>query len=380
VLTSSQRMLTTHAGSLPRPARLRELVVQRASGAAVDEAAYASEVSEAVASVMWRQVDLGLDVVSDGEMSKPGFFQYVAERYSGFEGGAPTSISPADLEDFPEYATRIGAFSPGVLVNPACVGPVALKDRAALDRDVFNLAAARDKAKPLEVFVPAASPGIIAQRLRNTFYSSDEEYLWALADALREEYSLIVSHGLVLQVDCPDLAMARHVLFADAPIEEFRRNVRLRIEALNHALEGLPPEQLRLHLCWGNYPGPHHRDVPLRDILDIVLTARPRAISLETANPRHEHEWQVFEQVRLPEDRILIPGVIDTCSNYIEHPELVAQRIVRYASVVGRERVIAGTDCGFGTSAVWSTVDPDIAWAKLGSLVEGARLASEMLW
>ena len=380
MLTSSQRTLTTHAGSLPRPPRLRDLVVQRASGAAVDEATYASEVAAAVAAVVKRQVELGLDVVSDGEMSKPGFFQYVAERFTGFEGGQSTPVPRADLADFPEYAERVGAVGSGVIRNPACVGPVKLKDRAGLERDLVNLASACQQAPPTEAFVPAASPGIIAQNLRNQYYANDEEYLTALADALGEEYALIVAHGFVLQVDCPDLAMGRHVLFADAPLEEFRRNVELHIEALNHALEGLPPDRLRLHLCWGNYPGPHHRDVPLVDILDIVLKARPLGLSVEAANPRHGHEWQVFESVTLPEDKLLMPGVIDSCSNYIEHPELVAQRIVRYASLVGRERVIAGSDCGFGTSAVWSTVEPAIVWAKLGSLVQGARLASHMLW
>jgi 5-methyltetrahydropteroyltriglutamate--homocysteine methyltransferase len=289
-------------------------------------------------------------------------------------------VPRADLADFPAYAERVGAVGSGVILNPACVGPVKLKDRAGLERDLANLAAASQQAQPAEAFVPAASPGIIAQNLRNHFYATEEEYLSALAEALREEYALIVDHGFVLQVDCPDLAMGRHVLFADAPLEAFRRNVALHVEALNHALQGLPPDRLRLHLCWGNYPGPHHRDVPLRDILDIVLTARPLGLSVEAANPRHAHEWQVFESVRLPADKVLMPGVIDSCSNYIEHPELVAQRIARYASVVGRERVIAGSDCGFGTSAVWAMVDPAIAWAKLGSLVEGARLASTMLW
>jgi 5-methyltetrahydropteroyltriglutamate--homocysteine methyltransferase len=356
------------------------MVVERARGGAVDEAAYAAEVRGAVRAAVSRQVELGLDVVSDGEMSKPGFFQYVAERFSGFEGGASTPVPRADLADFPEYAARVGAVGSGVILNPACVGPVALKDRAALERDLANLAAAVAETAPVEAFVPAASPGIIAQNLRNQFYASDQEYLAALSEALREEYRLIVDHGFVLQVDCPDLAMGRHVLFADAPLDEFRRNVALHVEALNHALAGLPPDRLRLHLCWGNYAGPHHRDVPLRDILDIVLTARPRAISIEAANPRHAHEWQVFTSIRLPDDKLLIPGVVDSCSNYIEHPELVAERIGRFASVVGRERLLAGTDCGFGSSAVWSTVDPDIAWAKLGSLVEGARLASRQLW
>jgi 5-methyltetrahydropteroyltriglutamate--homocysteine methyltransferase len=380
LLTSSQRTLTTHAGSLPRPEHLRELVVRRASGKPVDAQTYEAEVKSAVAEVVRRQVETGLDVVSDGEMSKPGFFQYVAERFTGFEGGESTPVPRADLADFPAYAERVGAVGAGVILNPACVGPVKLKDRAGLERDLANLAVACTQSEPSEAFVPAASPGIIAQNLRNHFYPSDEAYLTALAEALREEYALIVARGFVLQVDCPDLAMGRHVLFADAPLEEFRRSVELHIEALNHALEGLPPDRLRLHLCWGNYPGPHHRDVPLRDILDIVLKARPLGLSMEAANPRHGHEWQVFESVELPEDKVLIPGVIDSCSNYIEHPDLVAQRIVGYASLVGRERVIAGSDCGFGTSAVWSTVDPAIAWAKLASLVEGARLASHMLW
>ena len=368
-------ILTTHAGSLPRPAAVAELVVQQAQGMPVDVAAYEATVATAIREIVRRQVDLGLDIVSDGELGKPGFFQYVAGRYSGFGGGS-TPVPRADLADFPEYAKRLAPVGGGVIRNPSCIGPVVLQDRQAIERDIANLKQAAREAQPFGVFMTAASPGIVAQNLRNAFYPSYEEYVWAVSDALREEYRLIVEHGLVLQVDCPDLAMGRHVTFADASLDEFRRAVRLHVDVLNHALEGLPPDQLRLHLCWGNYPGPHHRDVPLRDILHIVLSARPRFLSLEASNPRHEHEWAVFSEIDLPDEKVLIPGVIDSCSNYVEHPELVAQRIQRYASVVGPDRVIAGTDCGFGSSAVWAVVDPDIAWAKLGSLVEGAHLAS----
>jgi len=263
---------------------------------------------------------------------------------------------------------------------PACTGPISLCDQDAVHRDIANFKAALQEVQPEEVFMPAASPGAIAQVMQNNYYRTQEAYLYALADAMRYEYQAIVAAGFSLQLDCPDLAMQRHVRFAEASIDEFRSHMQQSVEVLNYAISGIAPEQLRVHVCWGNYHGPHHRDVPLKEIIDLLLEIQCGALSLEAANPRHEHEWKVFEQVRLPAGKVLIPGLIDSCSNYIEHPEVVAQRIVRFAHVVGRENVIAGTDCGFDTFAGASAVAPSIAWAKLQSLAEGARLASQELW
>jgi 5-methyltetrahydropteroyltriglutamate--homocysteine methyltransferase len=263
---------------------------------------------------------------------------------------------------------------------PACTGPIEIADREAVQKDIANLKAAAARHAAADVFMTAASPGVIALFLANEYYSSREAYLEAIATAMKEEYNAIARAGLVLQLDCPDLAMGRHIQFGQASLEEFRRQAALNVEALNFAVSDIAPEQLRMHLCWGNYEGPHHRDVELRDVIDIVLSARPSAISLEACNPRHAHEWQVFEDVSLPDGKAVIPGVIDSTNNYIEHPDLIAQRIERYAALVGRENVMAGTDCGFGTFAGLSTVDPDITWAKFRSMAEGARRASARLW
>jgi 5-methyltetrahydropteroyltriglutamate--homocysteine methyltransferase len=380
-------MLTTHTGSLPRPARLVELMVARESGQPVDPSALEAEIRAAVDASVAHQVEVGVDVVNDGEMSKIGYSTYVKERLTGFGGNQTmaqgSTIGPTDLFEYPNFARRImGDRAISELKLPACTGPIEVADREAVKRDIRHLQAAVAAAgqQPADVFMTAASPGVIALFLANEYYPSREAYLEAIARAMREEYNAIAQAGLVLQVDCPDLAMGRHIQFGQASLEEFRRNAALNVEALNVAVADIPPDQLRMHLCWGNYEGPHHRDVPLRDIIDIVLSARPSAISLEACNPRHAHEWQVFEDVKLPEDKVLIPGVIDSTNNYIEHPDLVAQRIERYAQVVGRERVMAGTDCGFGTFAGLATVDPDIAWAKFRSMAEGARRASEHLW
>jgi 5-methyltetrahydropteroyltriglutamate--homocysteine methyltransferase len=285
----------------------------------------------------------------------------------------------ADWEDFPEAAARFGRSS--AVSRPACNGPIDWKDQTALQQDITNLKAAVSDVHPTEVFMTAASPGVIAHFLHNEYYPSREAYLARLVEVMKEEYDAIVAAGFVLQVDCPDLAMGRHLAFPDLSNAEFVKIAEGNVEALNHALRDLPPDRLRLHLCWGNYEGPHHRDIPLKDILNVVLKARPQAISLEGANPRHEHEWAVFKEVRLPEDKLLIPGVLDSTTNFIEHPELVAQRLVRYAEVVGKENVIAGTDCGFGTFARSNPqVEPDIVWAKMQAMAEGARLASAILW
>ena len=382
---STDRILTTHTGSLPRPQSLVELMFARESGGPVDASALEAEVRSAVNAIVAKQRDAGVDVLNDGEMSKIGYSTYVKERLTGF-GGTQTmaqggNIGPTDLFEYPNYAQRVmGDRAINDMKLPACTGPIEVADRQAVQKDIANLKSAIAGREPTDLFMSAASPGVIALFLGNEYYPSREAYLEAIARAMKEEYNAIAQAGIVLQLDCPDLAMGRHIQFGQASLQEFRRQAALNVEALNFAVSEIPPEQLRMHLCWGNYEGPHHRDVPLRDIIDIVLSARPSAISLEACNPRHEHEWQVFEEVKLPDGKVLIPGVIDSTNNYIEHPDLVAQRIERYAQTVGRENVMAGSDCGFGTFAGFSTVDPDITWAKFRSMAEGARLASERLW
>jgi 5-methyltetrahydropteroyltriglutamate--homocysteine methyltransferase len=375
---STDRILTTHTGSLPRPPDLTAMLQALDAGAAPDPAAFEARVRRAVAEVVRQQVEAGVDIVSDGEQSKVGYATYVKHRLTGFEGESTVPIR-TDWADFPEAAARLGR-STGV-ARPACNGPIAWKDKAAVLKDIANLQAAAAEARPYAVFMTAASPGVIAHFLRNQYYPSREAYLARLAEVMQEEYDAIYQAGFLLQVDCPDLAMGRHLAFADLSTGEFLKIAAANVEVLNHALREIPPERLRLHLCWGNYEGPHHRDIPLRDILGVVLKARPQAISFEGANPRHEHEWVVFREVQLPDDKVIIPGVLDSTTNFIEHPELVAQRLVRYAEVVGRERVIAGSDCGFGTFArAAPQVEPEIVWAKLRAMVEGARLASARLW
>ena len=327
-----------------------------------------------------KQRDAGIVVPSDGEVSKPSYATYVKDRLDGF-GGTSQSLTYRDLVDFPEMAKRVfGDPGRSRRKTPACTGAISVRDPAAAQADALNLRAAVGPTATGDAFMSAASPGVISLFFRDDHYGSHEAYLFAIADAMRHEYETVAGAGFILQVDCPDLAMGRHIQFADKSLEEFRKMARLHVEALDHALENIPPEQVRIHLCWGNYEGPHHHDVPLADILDIAFSARPQAISFEAANPRHAHEWKVFEQMKVPADKIIIPGVIDSTTNFIEHPELIAERIGRYARLVGRENVIAGTDCGFGTWVGQAAVDPDIAWAKLASLAEGARLASRSFW
>ncbi|MHA6629164.1 cobalamin-independent methionine synthase II family protein [Pseudonocardia sichuanensis] len=374
-------ILTTHTGSLPRPPELAAAMVARETGTAdaATLAALPGMVREATAAVLRRQGETGITVGSDGEQGKIGYATYVKERMSGFDGEAG-ALTLADLEDYPEITEQ--ALTGLVTSTPSCTGPVTYTGAAELAIELADLRAAVDDAGgagPAEVVIPAASPGVIAIYLADQHYGSHEAYLAALADAMRTEYEAIVEAGFLLQIDCPDLAMGRHAQYSDATIPQFRRAIAGHVEALNAATANIDPDRMRMHLCWGNYESPHHRDVDLADIVDIVMRARPRGVLLEAANPRHAHEWRVFEEHPLPADKVLVPGVIDTCSNYVEHPDLVAERLVRYAEVVGIERVIGGTDCGFSTFASFLPVHPRIAWAKLASLVEGARRATDTL-
>jgi 5-methyltetrahydropteroyltriglutamate--homocysteine methyltransferase len=378
---SSQRILTTHTGSLPRPDYLIGLLQAKEAGEAYDAAALAAQIKSSVADIVRMQAAAGVDIVNDGEMGKPSYATYVKDRLAGFEGGKSAALRAADLAEFPSFAKR-GGRETGVTVmkRPSCTGPITYRDRDAVRIDAENLQAALVGVKVEEAFISAASPGVVSFFLSDNYYNNSERYLRAIADAMKTEYDAIVAAGYILQVDCPDLAMSRHIHFKDSSLSEFRKTIELHIDALNHALADVPPDRSRLHLCWGNYEGPHHHDVALRDILDIVLKARPLGLSYEASNPRHEHEWAVFKDVKLPDGKVLIPGVIDSVTNFVEHPELVAQRIENLARVAGRENVIAGTDCGFGTIAGGSRVDGAIAWAKLKSMAEGARIASSRLW
>jgi 5-methyltetrahydropteroyltriglutamate--homocysteine methyltransferase len=379
---STEHILTTHTGSLPRPESLVELMFAKEEKRAVDEQELARRIREAVREIVRRQCEAGIDVVSDGEMSKPSYATYVTERLTGFAG---KSDKPklSDILEHPNVASHYFN-DPGVQRlnenRPACSGPVASKGLDDAQVDIDNFKSALKDAKVADAFMTAASPGVVSMFLGNTYYKTEEEFLWKVAEAMKPEYEAIIDAGFLLQLDCPDLAMTRHREFADRPLEEFRSYVEQHIEVLNAATENVPPERMRVHLCWGNYPGPHHRDVPLKQVLDLILTVKAHGLSFEAANGRHAHEWKVFQDVKLPDGKVLIPGVIESMSNRIEHPELVAERIVRFAKIVGRENVIAGSDCGFGTFVGVALVEPEIAWAKLRSLAEGARIASEELW
>ncbi len=374
---STERILTTHTGSLPRPADLLAMVRARANGEPVDEAAFAARVRSAVRETVEKQVEAGIDVVSDGEMGKPSFATYINDRLAGLGGVNPAPRPHKDLFAYPGWAATV---PPAVMVRRFCQGEVAYQNRAALQADIENLNGAIASTGAVEGFMPCASLGIIADVVVNQHYPSERAYLYALADAMKVEYRAVADAGLVIQIDAPDAAMGRHLQFRDEPLEVFRRETAQRVEALNHALAGIPEEQIRYHICWGNYEGPHTFDVPLADVVDLLLAVNAGAYSVEAANPRHAHEWRVWEDVKLPEGKVLIPGVVDSTTNFVEHPEVVAQRIEQFARVVGRENVIASTDCGFGTSAGRSAVHPEIVWAKLGALAEGAALASKRLW
>ena len=376
---SSERILITHVGSLPRSQAVTDVLFARDRGE-TDPAAGDVTITEAVREVVRRQVEAGVDVVSDGEMSKITYATYIKDRITGFAGDTPREPGQ-DLVEFPRILKRLAdSGATAKYQRPRCVGEIRVRSLEPAQRDVQNMKAATAASTPTDAFLNAASPGVIALFQPNDFYKSQDEYLEAVAEAMRAEYELIVGAGLLVQIDAPDLAMGRHTMYRDRSVEEFLNRAAKHIEVLNHALRNVPADRVRMHVCWGNYEGPHHHDVPLERLLPVVVRAKVGALLIEGANPRHAHEWAVFRDFRMPEDMIVIPGVISSTTNYIEHPLLVAERIGRYADLLGRERVIAGSDCGFGTFAGFGPVDPDVTYLKLRSLAEGAAIASRRLW
>lgn len=377
---SSARILTTHVGSLPRSPQLSEGLLRKDRGEPIDIEEFDRIVRETVDENVARQAAIGIDVVSDGEASKVSYATYVHERLSGFGGDEPRKVA-LDLRDYPEFRERMARIAgKQSFQRSCCIGPIAVRDREPLRKDLQNLRDAIANHPVTEAFMNAASPGLVTAFQPNRFYPSHGAYLEALVGPMREEYEAIVAAGFVLQVDCPDLAMARHTGFQDLTEKEFLARLEQHVEALNEALANIPADSVRMHICWGNYEGPHDHDIALEKVIGKVLKAKPRAILFESANPRHEHEWTVWRDAIIPQDKILVPGLLDTCSAYVEHPELVAQRICRFADIVGRERVLAGTDCGFGTFAGTGKLDPEMVYKKLRSVVEGAGIASSRLW
>ncbi|HTT28545.1 MAG TPA: cobalamin-independent methionine synthase II family protein [Solirubrobacteraceae bacterium] len=372
------RILTTHVGSLPRPPELVEFVFAEDRGDEVDRAEYERLLDEAVRDRVRHQVEAGIDYVSDGEMSKIGYATYIRHRLSGFEVGDVPRATPADLAAYPRYMKRLADEGGSArYLRPICRGPITYEHPEPLQHDLERLSKAIE-GQPVEgAFMNAPSPGIIALFQPNEYYQSVDEYLEAIGEAMKTEYEAIAGAGFMLQIDAPDLAMGRHIMYRDNSDEEFVAAAARHVEAINHALRDVPADRVRLHLCWGNYEGPHHLDIGVEKIIDVVLRAKPQTILFEAANPRHEHEFVVWRGAAIPEDKTLVPGVIDSTCNYIEHPELVAQRLDTYAQIVGADRVMGGSDCGFGTWSGFGAIDPDICWAKLSSLSEGARRASE---
>ena len=382
--TSTDRILTTHVGSLPRSQAVTVgiFAIERAEDLDVEQ--HRREVAAAVIAVVGRQVAVGVDIVSDGEMSKLSYATYIKDRISGFEGDSPRRV-PADLEDYPSFLERQAKLGgTPTYRRPQCVGPIAVTDTQPCETDIANLQVAVNANRPTDAFMNAASPGVIALFQPNSHYPDHESYLYALADAMRTEYEAIVSAGFVLQLDSPDLGLGRHMMFKAETEEEYIRLANQHVDALNYAVENIPSDMMRLHVCWGNYEGPHTHDAPMSTVLPIAMRAKPQALLFEASNPRHAHEWATFVDAAAagasPDDKVLVPGVLDTTTHFVEHPELVAQRIETFARVVGRDRVIAGTDCGFSTFAGYAGIDTDVVYAKLGAMAEGAALASSRLW
>ena len=378
--TSTDRILTTHVGSLPRSQEVVDLLFAQDRGDAVDEAQFNEVMRRAVAGIVKKQEECGVDVVSDGETSKISYSTYIRHRLTGFEGDSARP-TPQDLDDYPEYRDRlVKAGASATYKRPVCKGPIKVKNLKPVEQDIAHMKEAMAKAKVTEGFMNAVSPGTISVFQPNEYYPSHETYLEALANAMREEYELIVKSGLLLQLDCPDLAMGRHSRFKHLSDGEFLSYAEMQVEALNHALANVPADRVRLHVCWGNYEGTHINDMDCMRIFPIAVKVKPQALLIEGANPRHEHEWEAWTKIKLPDDKILIPGVISSSTNYVEHPEVVSQRLVRYANVIGKERIMAGSDCGFGTFAGFGPVFPAFAWMKLKALAEGAALATKKLW
>jgi len=377
---STDRILTTHVGSLPRSQAVTDVVFGKENGTLEDESSYAPTIASAVNDVVRQQVETGVDIVSDGEMSKISYATYIKDRITGFDGDTPREPGQ-DLLDFPSLLQKLAnAGATAKYRRPRCVGEIKVKDMQPVQDDITNLKAASDRWHPVEAFMNAASPGVIALFQPNDYYPTADAYLEALGEAMRAEYEAIVDAGLLLQIDAPDFGMGRHTMYKDRGVEEYLAMAERHVEVLNHALRNIDPDRVRLHMCWGNYEGPHHHDIPMEQLLPVVLKVNARALLFEAANPRHAHEWAVFGDINIPEDKVLVPGVLDSTTNYIEHPRLVAERICRFADIIGRERVIAGTDCGFSTFAGFGPVEPEIVYMKLGAMVEGARIASQRLW
>ena len=376
--TSTDRILTTHVGSLPRSQAVTDVLFGREHGTITDPKAAAQVIAEATVEVVKRQVAAGVDVVSDGEMSKISYATYVADRFTGFAGDTPRDPGQ-DLVEFPQLLEKLAKLgSTARYRRPRCVGEIRTRTLEPIQDDLRNFARGVAAGNPADAFLNAASPGVIALFQPNDSYKTADEYLEAVAEALRVEYEAIVAAGFLLQIDAPDLGMGRHTMYKHRSVEEYLKLAERHVEILNHALRNVPADRVRMHICWGNYEGPHHHDVPLEQLLPIVMKAKPQALLFEAANPRHAHEWAVFRDHRIPDDKILIPGVLSSTTNYVEHPELVAERLVRFAEIVGKERVLAGSDCGFSTFAGFGPVDPDVTYMKLNSMAEGARLASRV--
>lgn len=378
---ASHLIPSTHTGSLPRPDDLIQIMWAVGDGIPVDKKALDERVVSAIQEIVNKQVAAGVTIINDGEMSKPSYATYVKDRLSGFAGESIQNYFFDDLVDFPRSAEAV-AGNPGRRKRsaPACTSAIEVIDRDAAVKDMVELSAAAKKANHEKIFTSAASPGVVSLFFGNEYYKTQEEYVFAIAEAMRFEYEAIAAAGATVQVDCPDLAMGRHSAYAQMSLEEFRNTIRMHIEALNHAVRNIPAEQLRMHLCWGNYPGPHHHDVPIQDIIDIVWTAKPQTVLFEGANPRHSHEWQVLKELGVPDNKFICPGVIEPQSNYIEHPELVAMRLEQWAQVVSPDRLLAGVDCGFSVHVGTTTIDPDVAFAKLAALSQGCEIASQRLF
>jgi 5-methyltetrahydropteroyltriglutamate--homocysteine methyltransferase len=381
VKNSNDRFLTTHVGSLPRSQAVTDVVFGKEKSEAADfDAAGSAILAAEVKEVVKRQVSAGVDVVSDGELSKISYATYIKDRITGFDGDTPREPG-LDLIEFPRILKKLAdSGATAKYKRPRCVGPIAVKSLEPVKADVQRMKDAVAAAGPAEAFMNAASPGVIALFQPNDYYPTQDEYLVAVAEAMSVEYEAIVQSGILLQIDAPDLGMGRHTMYKHRSVEEYLKLAERHVEILNHALRNVPADRVRMHICWGNYEGPHHHDVPLAQLLPIVMKAKPQALLFEAANPRHAHEWAVFRDQKIPDDKILIPGVLSSTTNYVEHPELVAERLVRFAEIVGKERVLAGSDCGFSTFAGFGPVDPDVTYMKLDSMAQGARIASERLW